>query len=147
MQLNTLILCATIAFTAEASAARPPHGTPTPTFITPPPPGESASSLPLPPLSSLITNSTPAYVTGYPICGIPGYTVIPGLYNETIEQQSGSNLDCCLDKCRANSTCYSIAYAPHYTECLFFDRIVEDTQLTADNSSYFVHYDLKCRVG
>lgn len=53
---------------------------------------------------------------------VSGYTMIPGDYTETTYQQSGSNLSSCVDACRNDPVCESIAYAAFYTECLFFDR-------------------------
>ncbi|PBP15276.1 hypothetical protein BUE80_DR013992, partial [Diplocarpon rosae] len=68
------------------------------------------------------------YATGYPLCAIPGYTVVPGNYTETIQQESGSDLKCCLDQCIADTgapatdtspargRCLSIAFHARYTE-------------------------------
>lgn len=83
--------------------------------------------------------------------GVPGFTVIPGNYTETIEAASNSTLKDCFEACKKNETtaavngCQSIAFGPKYTDCLFFDRVVQETQLVADNSSYFIHYDLGCK--
>ncbi|KAJ8069528.1 hypothetical protein OCU04_003178 [Sclerotinia nivalis] len=98
------------------------------TLSTPPPPGET-------------------YVVGYPICATPGYTEVPGNYNETIHQSSGATLAGCINECRAAyPACKSIAFHARYTECLWFDRKVDKTQLYEDDTSEFVHYDLICPV-
>ncbi|TVY86375.1 hypothetical protein LAWI1_G008616, partial [Lachnellula willkommii] len=123
--LSASLVLSSLSTGLSHSSAYP---SPTPTFETPPPPGET-------------------YTTGFPLCGIPGYTVVPGNYTEVTEQVSNSTLKCCHDQCRAiYPACQSIAFHKRYTECLFFDRVVEDTQLYRDNSSEFVHYDLGCHV-
>ncbi|APA11407.1 predicted protein [Sclerotinia sclerotiorum 1980 UF-70] len=102
--------------------------TQTGTLSTPPPPGET-------------------YLTNYPICATPGYTVVPGSYNESIHQASGSTLGRCINECRAAyPACKSIAFHAEYTECLWYDRRVGRTQLYVDEGSEFVHYDLICAV-
>ena len=89
----------------------------------------------------------PGYVLRFPLCGVPGDTIVPGNHTETIEQQAGCNLKRCLDKCsHSNSACYSVAFNALYAQCLFFSRVVEETQLTEDTASNFVHYDLNCTV-
>ncbi|KAK6581571.1 hypothetical protein PZA11_006262 [Diplocarpon coronariae] len=150
---------------SRSSPTRAP-AIPTPTFVTPPPPGERKSFPPCPPRlrlarptsSTQLTDPT-AYAAGYPLCAIPGYTVVPGNYTETIQQESGSDLECCLDQCVADAgapatdtspargRCLSVAFHKRYTECLFFDRVVQETQLEVDDGSEFVHYDLGCKVG
>ncbi|CAL3969099.1 unnamed protein product [Diplocarpon coronariae] len=150
---------------SRSSPTRAP-AIPTPTFVTPPPPGESKSFPPCPPRlrlarptsSAQLTDPT-AYAAGYPLCAIPGYTVVPGNYTETIQQESGSDLECCLDQCVADAgapatdtspargRCLSVAFHKRYTECLFFDRVVQETQLEVHDGSEFVHYDLGCKVG
>ncbi|CAD6443735.1 1ff85c03-9f3f-41f5-800e-cbb45d14ece3 [Sclerotinia trifoliorum] len=98
------------------------------TLSTPPPPGET-------------------YLTNYPICATPGYTVVPGSYNESIHQSSGATLGGCINECRtAYPGCKSIAFNAEYTECLWYDRRVGGTQLYEDGGSGFVHYDLICVV-
>ncbi|TVY38973.1 hypothetical protein LOCC1_G006386 [Lachnellula occidentalis] len=123
----SLVLSSLSTGLSHTSAPAPAH--PTPTFDTPPPPGEVP------------------YTTGFPLCKIPGYTAVPGNYTEVIERQSNSTLKECHDGCRIVwPLCKSIAFHKRYTECLFFDREVQCTQLYRENSSEFVHYDLECRV-
>jgi len=97
---------------------------------TPPPPGEN-------------------YTTGYPICGVAGFTNTPGNYTETTHQMSNSTLRKCINECRdtSRSVCGSIAFADVYGECLWYNMKAEDTQLIANPESYFVHYDVSCWVG
>jgi hypothetical protein len=155
MQLSTLL--GFVGFASLTVAVHLPTPTPV-TPISPPPPGQSKYLSVTPFLShssvsyyhsapDSSTDKRTAYEVGYPLCGIPGFTVVPGLYNETVEQESGSTLKCCHDECRkAYPACKSFAYHARYTECLFFDDVVENTQLTKDDTSEFVHYDLKCHV-
>jgi hypothetical protein len=42
--------------------------------------------------------------------------------------------------------CGSIAFHAGFTLCLWFDKVVQDTQLTDDPTSEFLHWDLKCHV-
>lgn len=68
-------------------------------------------------------------------------------YTETTHQQTGSDLQCCLNECRAsNGVCKSIAFDANYTLCLWYNQIVEGTQLTRGEESWFVHWDLGCYV-
>jgi len=142
MLFSILLLDVSLAIGALVIEARP-----RPTLIppiSPPPPGESKFNPPTPfHLNYILT--TQDYTTGYPLCAVPGYTVVQGLYNETIHQQSNATLLCCVQDCRsAYPACKSVAFHARYMECLFFDQVVENTQLTRDNTSEFVHYDLDC---
>ncbi|TVY51380.1 hypothetical protein LCER1_G008302, partial [Lachnellula cervina] len=128
MNLKFLGLSASLMLSSLSTGLSHTSAYPSPTFETPPPPGET-------------------YTTGFPLCGIPGYTEVPGNYTETVDQISNSTPKCCRDQCRAvYPACQSIAFHKRYILCLFFDRVVEDTQLIRDNSSEFVHYDLGCHV-
>lgn len=97
------------------------------------------------------------------MCSVKGFTEVPvsrhpvtftrprlislqGCYVQTTHQQSGATLKGCRDDCLHNSTCKSFAYSKHYTQCLFYDHVVEDIQLYKDDSSYWAHYDLCCVV-
>ncbi|PQE28432.1 hypothetical protein CJF30_00008136 [Rutstroemia sp. NJR-2017a BBW] len=87
------------------------------------------------------------YTKGYPLCSIPGFTVVPGKYNETVHQYPNATLASCINECRsAYPACQSIAFHARYTECLWFDKKVERTQLYRDDTSEFVHWDLICPV-
>ena len=69
-----------------------------------------------------------------------------GNYTEIIYQESGSTLESCMEACRANTTCKSIAYAEVYTECLFYDHYANQIQLWEDDSSDFDHFDEECDI-
>jgi hypothetical protein len=73
--------------------------------------------------------------------------VVPGNYTETTHQQTGASLKSCYDDCRKErGMCGSIAFHAGFTLCLWFDKVVQDTQLTDDPTSEFLHWDLKCHV-
>ncbi|ESZ94887.1 hypothetical protein SBOR_4763 [Sclerotinia borealis F-4128] len=92
------------------------------TLSTPPPPGET-------------------YVVGYPICATPGFTEVPGDYTETTHQYPGATLTSCINECRAAyPACKSIAFHARYTECLWFDKKVDKTQLYKDDTIRTIGY-------
>jgi len=96
----------------------------TPTAIAPPP-GET-------------------FAVGFPICNVSGYTYESDSYQEYIYAYINSSLSVCIQACRANLTCDSIAWAPFYTECIFYNTCVEKTLLLPDPDSLFIHYDNIC---
>jgi len=98
----------------------------TPTVIAPPP-GET-------------------FAIGYPICNVSGYTYLTNTYTEYIYEEANSTLSACIQGCRTNSTCNSIAWVPEYTECIFYDECVEKTYLILDADSFFFHYDNICDI-
>ncbi|TVY83152.1 hypothetical protein LSUE1_G002586 [Lachnellula suecica] len=128
MNLKNFIWTISLALGSTVTASPWKLPASTATSVTPPPPVQT-------------------YETGFPLCAIPGFTEVPGNYTEIVEQDGNSTLKCCRDQCRAAyPACKSIAFHKRYAECLFFNQVVERTQLERDNSSEFVHYDLKCHV-
>ncbi|KAI9052156.1 hypothetical protein LZ554_003518 [Drepanopeziza brunnea f. sp. 'monogermtubi'] len=148
---QVLAIRTTKPHTTKSHSSKTPHTEPLRvSTITPDPKSPTGTSS----ASASFPTTTSAYAHGNPLCAIPGFTVVPGSYNETIQQASGSTLKCCLAACVADDgdfaagryKCMSIAFNARYGECLFFDAFVEDTQLEIDASSEFVHYDLPCEV-
>ncbi|CAG8956228.1 hypothetical protein HYFRA_00003608 [Hymenoscyphus fraxineus] len=107
----------------------------------------ATSHYPTPKLSTSEENNNLPYAVGYPLCGVPGFTVIPGNYTETVGQQRGSTLKECKKMCKATGgACKSFGFQFGFTLCLFFDKVVEEIQLSVIEESPFVHWDLSCRV-
>lgn len=90
-------------------------------------------------------NNPPAFLKGNPLCAVGGYTQVPGPYQQTTHQQSGASLRSCFNECKgAFPKCKSISFHARYTLCLWYDQIVEKTQLVPDKDSEFLHWDLEC---
>jgi hypothetical protein len=88
--------------------------------------------------------TTTDYVTGYPICNVTGYTSVPGSYRQWAYQTSNIDIWQCLSQCKSNEHCKSVSYNAIYSGCWFYDQQVQRTQLNADNSSAFAHFDSVC---
>lgn len=57
-----------------------------------------------------------------------------------------STLSLCIQACRENVTCWSIAWVPPDTQCIFYNECVEKTDLLEDDTSPFMHWDDICDV-
>ncbi|KAF2099776.1 hypothetical protein NA57DRAFT_75281 [Rhizodiscina lignyota] len=100
----------------------------------------------LPAVALLLSGVQGEILDSFPLCNRSGYTSATADYIETVYQASGSSVSACYDACLHNSACKSFAYDAGYTECIFYNVIVEDTQLDEDSSSSFEHYDLCCSI-
>ncbi|KAF2426469.1 hypothetical protein EJ08DRAFT_372476 [Tothia fuscella] len=87
-----------------------------------------------------------SYVAGFPVCDITGFNHVPGHYDQYTYQLSGATLETCMESCRANTTCQSVAYSQNFTQRLFYDQCVEKTQLWESDVSTFAHFDKPCDV-
>lgn len=95
-------------------------------------------------------------ITGFPLCGIAGTKLaargeVVAQYVQTTYKESGASRSDCLNKCREQfvkktGSCESVAFAAESGECLFFDRVVQLTDVVPEPGSKFVHYDLTCPV-
>lgn len=85
------------------------------------------------------------FTTGYPQCNVSGYTLISDTYVEYTYSMK-STLSLCIQACRENITCWSIAWVPPDTQCIFYNECVEKTDLLKDDTSPFMHWDDICDV-
>ncbi|EOD49426.1 hypothetical protein UCRNP2_3765 [Neofusicoccum parvum UCRNP2] len=83
-------------------------------------------------------------VTAFPVCGVRGWTRIPGDYSQIMNELPGATLESCLDDCRKNDLCLSVGFAQVYEGCWFYDHYSSGVSLIPDNSSYFEHFDEVC---
>lgn len=86
-------------------------------------------------------------ITTFPVCGILGFTEIPGDNEIGVWPPPPISRHVCVSTCRRNDSCKAVSYAKQYKLCSYYSKYMKDDHLNEDKSSNFEHYDEACREG
>lgn len=86
-------------------------------------------------------------ITTFPVCGIRGFTDVPGDNEIGVWPPPPVSRHVCVSSCRHNDTCKAVSYAKQYKLCSYYSKYMNEDHLSEDTSSNFEHYDEVCPEG